>query len=289
MDALKEKELFVPVDGAKLYCRVFGENKSPLIVMHGGPGLGAGYLLPQMAALEKFSSAIFYDQRGTGKSTGGNDWQSDPFQTYVKDVEQLRQAFSLEKVSLLGHSWGGLLASLYALAYPQHVDKIIFLNSVPLSSAEYLEFVKHRNEIVNTNQEELASMRLSKAFEQGDPKTIEKFYRLYFRNYFTKPEQVDQLTLKMSPMAAINNFKIYDLFYNHMIKYPFELYDKLRTLNKASLIVACDKDVIPFKYTERLQKNMISSKLALIKDCGHFPYLDQPKVLFEMLKDFIEQ
>ena len=59
MEFLK-KELFIPVDGAKLFCRVFGQGK-PIIVLHGGPGLGQNYLLPQMSALGKFSHAIFYD------------------------------------------------------------------------------------------------------------------------------------------------------------------------------------------------------------------------------------
>ncbi len=282
------KELFVAVDSAKLFCRVFGKKNPPLIVMHGGPGLGQGYLLPQLAALGKFSLSIFYDQRGTGKSTGDNDWQSHPFQTYVRDVEQLRLAFELDTISLLGHSWGGILASLYALAYPQQVDKIIYLNSVPLSSAGYLEFVKHRSHIVDMNKDELTAIRESSAFAKGDSKTVEKYYRIYFKNYFAKPEKANTLSLTMSEKAAINNFKIYDLFYNDTTKNSFDLYGELKTLNKKSLIVAGDKDIIPLHYMEELHKNIPASKFVVIKNCGHFPFIDQPEELFLTIQAFLE-
>lgn len=288
MAFVEEKEWLVSVDRAKLFCRVFGKKNPPIIVMHGGPGLGQDYLLPQMAEIGKFSFAIFYDQRGTGRSTDDNDWQSNPFQTYVRDVDQLREAFGLETVSLLGHSWGGILASLYALAYPQHVDKIIYLNSVPISSAGYMEFVQHRSRIVDIYKDELKSIRESQAFAQGDPKTVEKFYRIYFRNYFAKPERANTLSLTMSPKAAINNFKIYDFFYDYTVKNPFDLYEGLKALDKQSLIIACNKDVIPLHYMEHLHKSIPSSKFVLIKDSGHFPYVDQPETLFKILQDFIK-
>lgn len=287
MECLKEKKLLIPVDGAKLYCRVFENKNPPLIVMHGGPGLGQGYLLPQMASVGNFSSAVFYDQRGTGQSTGTNHWQSSPFETYVHDVEQLREAFGFERVSLLAHSWGGILASLYALAYPERVDKIIYLNSVPIAGRDYLAYVKHRSQLVDVNQDKLTVIRESVAFSAGDPTTVERYYRIYFRHYFAKPDKANSLTLKMSAKAAINNFKIFDLFYERVKCCPFDLYEGMKALKKPTLIVGCDKDVIPLHYTEKLHHSIPTSTFFLIKDSGHFPYIDQPETLFKILEDFI--
>ncbi len=289
MKIIEENKLFVPVNGAQLFCRTFGNQNSPVIVLHGGPGLGFNYLLPQMIEIGKFSFAIFYDQRGTGSSIGKDDWLLDPFQTYIDDLNQVREAFGLKTISLLAHSFGGILASFYALAFPQHVDKIIYLNSVPISSADYIAFVKHRSQIVDTHKTELDSIRQSVAFLQGDPETVERFYRLYFKNYFSNPSLAHTLTLRMTPKAAINNFKIYNLFYDDITKNSFNLYKKIKTLNKQSLIVACDKDVIPLYYMEQLHKNIPSSKLTLIKDSGHFPYIDQPKILFKNIKNFLDK
>ena len=286
---MEEKELFIPVDQGKLFCRVFGNKKNtPIIVMHGGPGLGQSYLLPQMSEIGKFSFAIFYDQRGTGKSTSDDAWQSDPFKAYVRDVDQLRETFGFKKISLLAHSWGGMLASFYVLAYPEQVDKVIYVNPVPMSSGKYLAFVKHRSQIVDLHKDELTSIKESKAFTEGDPETVEKFYRIYFRNYFAKPELSNQLTLTMDSRAAIHNFQIYNFFYDYVTKNPFDLYEKLTALNKPSLIVACDKDIIPFNYMEDLHRSIHSSKLSLIKNSGHFPYIDQPGILFKIIQDVVE-
>lgn len=286
MTLLNENELYVPVKGGKLFCRAVGEKNAPLIVMHGGPGLGQNYLLPQMMALQQFAKPIFYDQRGTGKSESNTDWQTSPFQTYVDDVEAIRKAFGLESVSLLGHSWGGVVISLYALAYPQRVDKMIYVNTIPLSSADYTEFVLHRNQVI-AFQDELAAIRESQAFKQGEPGIVNKYYRIYFKNYFVKPENMNALTLTMSEQEAVKNFATYNVFYNYMANHPFDLYLKLKALNKPSLIVACDKDIIPYHYMEYLHKSIPDSQLVLIENSGHFPYVEQPEKLFELVKNFL--
>lgn len=282
----EEKEINVD-HHTKLFCSKFGEGSPNLIAIHGGPGLGHNYLLPQMAEIGKFCSIIFYDQRGTGKSISNDDWQSNPFQIYIHDIEKLREALGLKTITLIAHSWGSILASFYVSAYPERVDKIIYLTPVPVSSMDYLNFVKHRSQIVDSHKEELDAIRKTSAFTQGDPITIEKYYRIYFKNYFAHPEFIDNLTLKMNTQAAINNFKIYDLFFQHTMKHAFDLYKELKILNIKSLIIAGDKDVIPFSYIEQLHASLASSELVLLKDCGHFPYIDQPNVLFQKIHDFL--
>lgn len=121
------KEMHVPVRDGQLYCQVYGHpsEKTPVVVVHGGPGLSFGYLLPQMSAIEKFCYAVFYDQRGTGRSTSTDAWQQHPFETYTNDLEETRKALNSEKIILLAHSFGGVFASSYAIAYPNCVEKII--------------------------------------------------------------------------------------------------------------------------------------------------------------------
>jgi len=200
------EETWISVDDDKLFCSVFGNHSRPVIVLHGGPGLGHSYLLPQMAEIGTFSHAIFYDQRGTGKSISGDKWHAYPFETYVNDIEQLRKQFGFKTISLLAHSWGSILASWYALSYPQQVNDIVYVNPVPISSKDYLEFVQHRNRMVDINQNILVALRESESFKQGDPDTVKKYYRLYFKNYFAKPESINKLTLSISREAAIHNF-----------------------------------------------------------------------------------
>jgi proline iminopeptidase len=241
-----------------------------------------------MAELGNFSFAIFYDQRGAGQSRGNSAWQAEPFQTYVRDIDQLRESFGLQTVTLLGHSWGGLLAALYASEYPQRVDQVIYVNPVPLSSAGYIEFVDHRTQLVNTHKEELDAIRASEAFTRGDPATIETYYRIYFREYLARPERINQLSLTFSPAAARAYFKIYELFYRYTVAHPFDLYTKVAEGKKPSLIIACDQDIIPLRYMKRLHKSTPSAKFVLIQESGHFPYIDQPETFFRILRDFLQ-
>ncbi len=77
------------------------------------------------------------------------------------------------------------------------------------------------------------------------------------------------------------------MFYNFTVNNPFDLYGELKKLNKKSLIIVSDKGVIPFHYPEKLHINIPSSKLIQVKDCGHFPYIDQPDILFAAIQSFM--
>src|SRR4030095_11137805 len=106
-------EGYCPVPGAQLYFREIGTG-SPLVLLHGGPDFNHHYLLRQ---LDRFASAfrlIYYDQRGRGKSSRGVAPEGVNIDSEVDDVDQLRQYFGLDATTVLGHSWGSLLAMEYA-------------------------------------------------------------------------------------------------------------------------------------------------------------------------------
>ena len=87
-----------------------------LLVIHGGPGAHHDYLLPQMLALTEIGGGrelVFYDQRGGGRSRT-SDREPITWQTYVQDLAAVIDEFNLGGAALVGYSWGGLLAMLYA-------------------------------------------------------------------------------------------------------------------------------------------------------------------------------
>ncbi|MGH7720804.1 MAG: alpha/beta fold hydrolase, partial [Gemmatimonadaceae bacterium] len=97
-----------------LYWAAYGAEGAPrLLVLHGGPGAHHDYLLPQMLELGDEYELLFYDQRGGGRSR-----TSDPapitWRTHVDDLARLVRELELFPLSLIGYSWGGLLALLYA-------------------------------------------------------------------------------------------------------------------------------------------------------------------------------
>lgn len=91
------KEGFVAVDGdAQLFYRTAGTG-SPIVVLHGGPGMSQDYLLPYMYQLAANNQVIFYDQRGGGRSTGEVNASWMTTDQFIEDLEKLRQAFGFKK------------------------------------------------------------------------------------------------------------------------------------------------------------------------------------------------
>lgn len=115
----------VELNGYVFHAEHFGDPGSPvLIVLHGGPGADYRYLLSLKSLADEYQ-VVFYDQRGTGLSPRVPA-DSITLQTFVDDLDAFVEAFGHGRpVHLLGHSWGAMLASSYAGAHPDKVDKLI--------------------------------------------------------------------------------------------------------------------------------------------------------------------
>ncbi len=119
---------------------------SPVLVVHGGPGFPFDAPLPGLAPLEDRHKFYYWDQRGSGRSTrpvdrfaspnfGANAAELDSklgLGQQVADLERLRVALGADRIDLVGHSFGGLLAGLYAIEFPQHVGKLLLVAPAPL-------------------------------------------------------------------------------------------------------------------------------------------------------------
>lgn len=119
-------EGYVDVRGGKVWYQIVGMgNRIPLITLHGGPG-STQYALAPLAALADERPVVFYDQLGCGKSDRPDDtslWHIDRF---VEELAELRKRLGLDRVHILGHSWGTMLAMDYFLTRPRGIVSLIF-------------------------------------------------------------------------------------------------------------------------------------------------------------------
>jgi proline iminopeptidase len=133
-----EEEGRLEVPGGRIfYRRLPGGEHFPLLVLHGGPGFTHDYLEP-LEALTERRDVVFFDQLGAGRSDRpANEWlwQLDRF---VREVEAVRSVLGLDRMHLLGHSWGGCLAATYALAHPDRIASLV-LASPLISVPRWLE------------------------------------------------------------------------------------------------------------------------------------------------------
>lgn len=100
------QEGYVDSHGALIYYMSVGHG-APLLIAHGGPGASHDYFLPYLLPLMRTNCLIFIDERGSGKSSKLEDTSQYNIDNMADDIETVRQALGLGKISLLGHSFGG--------------------------------------------------------------------------------------------------------------------------------------------------------------------------------------
>ncbi|MDB5000190.1 MAG: proline iminopeptidase [Mucilaginibacter sp.] len=161
-----------------VWTKKLGNNpKMKLLLLNGGPGATHEYF----ECMESFLPAegvelIYYDQLGCGNSDNPKDTSMWDLPRYVEEVEQVRQALNLDKDNfyLLGHSWGGILATEYALKYQQHLKGLIISNMMVSCPA----YGKYANEV------------LAKQF---DPKVLARIRAIEAKGDFENPEYMQLL------------------------------------------------------------------------------------------------
>src|SRR6266704_5383689 len=184
----------VELDGVRLFTRRAGDGP-PVIVLHGGPGAHHDYLLPQYDLLARGRTLLYYDQRGGGQSPVGRETPVG-WREHVADLDALRVHWALDDLTLLGYSWGGLLAVLYALEHPDRIARLALVSSAPATA-------KWRRESERRLAERMAQPWIARSradlaasgLAQTDP---EKYRRIAFAlsvaGYFRNPSRAREMT-----------------------------------------------------------------------------------------------
>lgn len=277
------EEIFIKVDSANLYCRAVGQG-DPLVVIHGGPGLSMDYLLP-LEELAKDHLIIFYDQRGNGKSTGDIHHDTMTLRKFIDDLQAIQRHFGFHKIGLIGHSWGAYLAMSYATEYPDQVNKLILLNSIPLSFSA----LSSNEELKQQDPYEamIDALIKSDAFQNHNAEEMIKFYKDLFQFFFYDPKLVDKLNLdKMSTTQVQNSARIHKLFEENFFHKSHDLRDKLARLNDIStLIIHGNSHDVPESVAHEIH-SLIKGSVLTVLESGHFPYIEKPKEFFECIARF---
>ena len=258
------------INGTNIYINVKGKGDY-LLLLHGGPGLNHSYFIPHLTELEKSFKVIYYDQRACGKSaTPSADSISIKF--LVDDIEAIRQKFKIQKLNILGHSWGALLAIHYALQHPTEVNKMIMSNPSMLSR-EYDEEVAQLLKKNFTKEDSTAQAQIMSGGTL-DRRKYEELFLLSFKPSAYDKGNITKLNLNLPDnFGAANN-----TLFAALMKDPAlgqNLYDSLSALKFPVLIVHGSSDIIPFRSIERLNQQLPKSEVTIFKQSGHFPFVEE--------------
>ena len=137
------------------------------MIVHGGPGASHDYFLPYLLPLARHNKVVFIDERGSGRSQKLEDPSGYTIENMVEDVEGVRQALGLGKISLLGHSYGGALAQAYALKYQANLTHLILGSTWSSSKALNEIFVKMKQNMSPELRERIDKLEAAGLFGHG--------------------------------------------------------------------------------------------------------------------------
>ncbi|MGI9045036.1 MAG: alpha/beta fold hydrolase [Gemmatimonadaceae bacterium] len=269
-----------------LYWAAWGPESAPdLLVLHGGPGAHHDYLLPQMLHLAERYNLVFYDQRGGGRSKSAST-DAITWQTHVEDMSAVIQELDVSPLSIIGYSFGGMLALLYTLTADDSVDlempvRLALIDPAPLKS-EYrrqfeADFARRQEGLeIKRMREELAASGL----RESDPEAYrQRTFELAVAAYFADPRKAHDLT----PFRVSGKVQqqVWD-----SLGAGFDVLADLKPMGFPVLFVHGRDDPIPVESSIEGAKAM-GAELVLLDDCGHVPYVEQPAALFEALDRFL--
>ena len=244
-----------------------------------------GYLVEHLAPLARDHELIFYDQRLCGRSAADVPEESVSLAAYVDDIEALRQGLGLERIHLLGHSWGGLLAMHYAIRYGEHLDSLILLDSMAASTELWKE---EDNALGSRLTDELRAegqrIRESEAFLQKTPAGIEAARRFSFKLQFHDPSRIDRLDLYVPDdyMARSSRF---GRMQSDLADY--DLHEDLRHVQVPTLVLYGATEPSASLGGAAIHAHLPRSQLVLIQEAGHFPFIEQPKAFRGAVESFL--
>lgn len=275
------------VQGADLYYKTIGVGE-PIIVVHGGPGWEHSYLLPGMAPLGQTFRLILYDQRALGRSTGEVDSASISMDRYIADLDAIRRLAGVERMNLLAHSWGALLATMYALAYPERVSALILVSPVE-PGRRYAQEIQARGQARRSPEDAAAidSLVGTPGFERGEPETLSRLFFHAVRGTFADPSAADSLQLAFTERTARYGRDVAALLMEPLA--DLDLWAELADLSVPVLVVHGDQDPIPVAMAQELVDRLPDARLEVLGDVGHFPFVEAPGALFGAIQRFLAE
>ena len=268
-----------------LYWAAWGPAGAPrLVVLHGGPGAHHDYLLPQMLRLAERYDCLFYDQRGGGRSKHDN-LAPVTWRTQVDDLARVVDELTPPGAPphLVGYSWGGLLAMLYALHGERAPASLTLIDPAPIArpyrqtcEAEFAR--RQQGDAVRRLREELAASGL----RERDPDAYrQRAFELSVAGYFHDPEAARDITpfrvtgrVQQSVWESLGDF---------------DLAPALGAVRCPTLVVHGADDPIPLASSEAVAAAIPGARLAVLAGAGHVPYVEQPDALWAAVLPFLRE
>jgi proline iminopeptidase len=292
------QEGFVDSHGVLIYYMSVGRG-APLVIVHGGPGASHEYFLPHLLPLMRTNRLVFIDERGGGKSSKIEDPGQYTVANMVEDLETVRQALGLGKISLLGHSFGGVLAQAYAFKYQQNLTHLILASTFASTKELNAALAKIKSEMPAKDLERLDALEAAGLFGQGGPwehgRYTEEYAKLawgigYFPYLYQNNPDPNYDASRTTDIA----WDVYREMWGSHGEYvvdgnltEVEYVDRLSQIKAPTLIIVGDHDESDPKMSEEMHARITGSKIVILPRSGHMTFVDQPAKFLKTVSEFV--
>lgn len=281
----QESEAIIDSGNAKLHFKTFGSGK-PILIINGGPGMDCNGFEKVAKEIAKMNfKTIIYDQRGTGKSMiEKSDKESVTMDLMVQDIENLRQHLKIEKWTILGHSFGGIMATYYASRHPETIEKLIFSSSGGVN-LNFMNYVQQRlnSNLTATERDSLTFYQNKREAGDNSKETIQKRAQFLAKAYVFDKSKSDAIAQRMTT----TNYTINALVFNDLQKIKFDCSKSFANFKQPVLILQGKNDIISTETAQEIADSFPNSKLIVMENCGHYGWLDASEMYFNSINKFL--
>jgi proline iminopeptidase len=278
-------------DGVRLFYRLVGTGGDTVVVIHGGPGLSMDYFADDLSPLaERGHTLLFYDQRGGGRSSLVSDSAALDAHRFGEDLEAIRRHFAMERLTLLGHSWGAAVVALYAAEHPERVGRLLVVGGVPPQRGALVQAFRS----LSASRDSVARQRLRGAWEAwladpGDVSACRVYHTLWFVPFYGDSSAAGRSRGDFcagTREGLLNRVRAVDRFTMPSLG-EWDWRPALRAVPAPALVIHGTVDPLPLEGAREWAALLPNARLLLLEGIGHFPYVEAPGTFFAAVDAFL--
>jgi proline iminopeptidase len=280
----------IQLSNASLYYEIKGEGL-PILLLSGGPGLSSNQLSTLRDSLSQKHKCILFDQRGTGRShTSPLDSTTINLKQSVQDISSLLKKLKIDRVTIVGHSWGAMLAVNFAITHPAQIYKLVLIGSGPLAFSDFV--IQQDNILARATLAERENIeRLQDSMSRAKSPSESIAYRKQFGKQFLRLISYDAMRIDSifeEVSKSRSNQAMQFLMVQDLQKMNYNVKSKIGSLNFPTLVICGRQDPIglfPSIYLKELNNKF---KLVWVEKSGHFVWLENHESFYKEVFKFLQ-
>ena len=284
---------YIPVTGGRIWYRLngshhFAAGRTPLVVIHGGPGMSHHYLLP-LVDLADERPVILYDQLDSGRSDRPNLPSNWTVARFVAEVEELRQALSLDQVLVFGNSWGGTVGAEYAMTRPKELVALV-LSSPLLNTGRWVaDNTKYRGQLPEDTRRTLDKHEAAGTIDSAEYQdAVMVFYRRHFNRMDPWPDELNRTFEALSGDLYVTMWGNTEFNASGTLK-DYDSTESLPRILVPTLFTCGTFDESTPEANREFARLTPNAEVRVIPNASHTAFLEQRKLYMAALREFFSR